>query len=118
MKPKHNLWIEMDEQVVLSSWRVDLLKAIEETGSISSAAEAMDVPYRRAWQRIHEMEERFGVSLVATEVGGARGGGAQLTPLAKDMIKRFSSFSSGLEPEINERFERAFEGFERPSRDD
>jgi molybdate transport system regulatory protein len=112
MRPKFNLWIEMDEQVVLSTWRVDLLMAIDKTGSISSAAEEMSVPYRRAWQRIHEMEKRLGKSLVMTEVGGARGGGAQLTALAKDMINRFHSFSSGLDKEVAERFESAFKGLE------
>jgi molybdate transport system regulatory protein len=108
MRPKLNLWIEKDGQVVLSTWRVDLLNAVNETGSISSAAEVMDVPYRRAWQRIHEMEERIGESLVITEVGGAKGGGAQLTDLALDMVERFQEFSSGLDQEVGERFKRAF----------
>jgi molybdate transport system regulatory protein len=108
MRPKFNLWIEKDGQVVLSTWRVDLLKAVDETGSISSAAELMEVPYRRAWQRIHEMEERIGESLVITEVGGAKGGGAQLTDLAQDMLLRFETFSSGLDLDVGERFERAF----------
>lgn len=114
MRPKFNLWIEVDDEVVLSTWRVDLLRAIEETGSITAASEEMSVPYRRAWQRIREMEERFGETLVTTEVGGARGGGARLTTLAKDMITRFQAFSSGLDQEVSERFEKAFKEFERP----
>ena len=77
MIPRHNIWLELDGEVVLSVWRVRLLEAIEEKGSITSAAEALDVPYRRAWQRLHEMEERLGVTLVKTEVGGAGGGGAK-----------------------------------------
>lgn len=108
MKPKYNLWIEKDDQVILSTWRVELLEAIEESGSISSAAEVMDVPYRRAWQKIHEMEERLGEPLIITEVGGVKGGGAHLTTLAKDLIQRFQQFSSGLNQEVIERFERAF----------
>jgi molybdate transport system regulatory protein len=108
MKPKYNLWIEKDDQVVLSTWRVQLLRAIEESGSISSAAEVMDVPYRRAWEKIHEMEERLGEPLIVTEVGGVKGGGAQLTTLAQDLIQRFQVFSSGFNQEVVERFERAF----------
>ena len=34
MQPRANFWIEQDGQVVLSSWRVKLLEAIAETGSI------------------------------------------------------------------------------------
>ena len=109
MRPKYNLWIEKDGQVVLSTWRVDLLKAVDDTGSISSAAESMEVPYRRAWERIHEMEERLGQSLVDTEVGGAKGGGAKLTDLALDLVQRFQAFSAGLDQEVRGRFERAFE---------
>ena len=54
------------------------------------------------------MEERFGESLVVTEVGGAKGGGAKLSELALDMVRRFQVFSSGLDQEVGNRFERAF----------
>jgi molybdate transport system regulatory protein len=108
MIPKHNIWLELDGEVVLSVWRVRLLEAVEETGSITAAAAALNVPYRRAWQRLHEMEQRLGVSLVKTEVGGVGGGGAKLTPEAKDLIKRFHLFADGLGEEINNKFENAF----------
>ncbi len=108
MIPKYNLWLELQGEVLLSVWRVKLLEAIEETGSITSAAAAMNVPYRRAWQRLHEMEERLGIPLVATEIGGVGGGGARLTSEAKDLIRRFHCFSDGLTEEIQERFENAF----------
>jgi molybdate transport system regulatory protein len=108
MIPKHNLWLERQGEVLLSVWRVKLLEAIEEKGSITSAATAMGVPYRRAWQRLREMEERLGLPLVTTEVGGLGGGGAKLTLEAKDLIRRFHRFADGLEDEIQERFESAF----------
>ncbi|HEY44821.1 MAG TPA: LysR family transcriptional regulator [Anaerolineae bacterium] len=108
MIPKYNIWLELDGKVVLSVWRVRLLEAIEEKGSITSAAAALNVPYRRAWQRLHEMEERLGVTLVKTEVGGVGGGGAKLTPEAKDLINRFHLFADGLGEEIINRFENAF----------
>jgi molybdate transport system regulatory protein len=108
MLPKHNLWLELDGEVILSVWRVRLLEAIEEKGSITSAAALLNVPYRRAWQKLHEMEERLGVLLVKTEIGGVGGGGAKLTPEAKDLIRRFHLFADGLGDEINNRFEKAF----------
>ena len=33
-----NLWLETNDKVVLSRWRVQLLEAIDETGSIRAAA--------------------------------------------------------------------------------
>jgi molybdate transport system regulatory protein len=108
MEPKVNLWIEVDDQVVLSRWRVQLLKTIAETGSISSGAERMGVPYRRAWERIHEMEKRLGVPLLDTHTGGPGGGGARLTPVAKDYISRFQEFSAGIDLYVQRHFQAAF----------
>lgn len=109
MEPRFNLWVEIGGEVVLSKWRLELLEQIERTGSISSAAEAMEVPYRRAWEKIHEMESRLGESLVETEVGGPGGGGARLTPLAQDLMRRFRAFAAQLDGEIQDRFQAAFE---------
>ena len=108
MIPRYNLWIEKDEEVVLSTWRVNLLEAIGSTGSITAAAGKMEVPYRRAWERIREMQERLGFSLLDTEVGGSGGGGAALTENAKDLIARFRQFELGMEVEIQKRFQDAF----------
>jgi molybdate transport system regulatory protein len=108
MEPKVNLWIEIDNQVVLSRWRVQLLTAIAETGSITGAAERLGVPYRRAWVKIHEMEERLGVTLIATHTGGPGGGGAHLTPAAHNHIARFQQFSAGIDLYVQQQFQEAF----------
>lgn len=49
MQPKFNLWLEVEGEVVLFIWRVELLRAIGETGSISGAADRLHVHYRTAW---------------------------------------------------------------------
>lgn len=108
MRVKANFWIEKKGKVVLSSWRVDLLEAVEDTGSISAAASKMGISYRRAWDKIHECEERLEVKLVDTQTGGTGGGGSRLTPVAKDYIQRFHSFSSGLNGIISQRFQEYF----------
>ncbi len=83
-----NIWLETDEgDVALSRWRLELLDAVASTGSISAAAHAMGIQYRLAWNRIHEMEERLGMPLVQTTVGGKGGGGAQLTSEAQIIIQ-------------------------------
>jgi len=108
MIPRYNLWIEENEEVVLSLWRTKLLTAIDETGSISAAAEKIGVPYRRAWEKIREMEQRLGFRLLDTEVGGSGGGGAILTEKAREYVDRFHKFEKGLEAEIERRFQEAF----------
>lgn len=110
MQIKANYWVEKDGQVVLSRWRVALLQAIDETGSISGAAERMGIPYRRAWDKIHECEERLGVKLIDTQTGGPGGGGARLTRAGAEYVRRFCVFSRGLDELIRNRFHEAFEG--------
>ncbi len=53
MNPQLNLWLESNGEVIFSIWRMALLQAVAETGSISAAA-TMDVHYRTAWQKINE----------------------------------------------------------------
>jgi molybdate transport system regulatory protein len=109
MQIKANFWVEKDGRVVLSRWRVALLQTIDEAGSISAAAQRLGVPYRRAWDRIHECEERLGVKLIDTKTGGVGGGGAQLTQEGAEYVRRFQQFSKGLDEVVRNRFREAFE---------
>jgi len=109
LRPRCNFWIETDDQVVLSSWRISLLEAVAETGSISAAATRMNVPYRVAWRKIKEMETGLGVSLAESTVGGVGGGGTRLTPAAQEYLQRFHQFSNGLKELVEQRFEKAFQ---------
>ncbi len=108
MQPKYNIWIENDGNVVLSPWRVKLLEKIEELGSISSAAAALDLQYRRAWERVREIEHELGAPVVITTVGGPHGGSARLTQDAKRAIEHFKAFTDGLDAEITRRYVEAY----------
>lgn len=105
---KANFWAEADGEVVLSEWRVRLLEAIDAAGSITGAAHELDISYKLAWERIHEMEQRLGQHLVDAQVGGAHGGGATLTPVARDYIRRWRAFTDGLQALVAQRFAAAF----------
>jgi molybdate transport system regulatory protein len=108
MQPKFNLWLEADDEVVFSTWRAALLNAVGETGSISAAAGQMGVQYRTAWQKINEMERRLSVKLVETQVGGHHGGGAHLTPAARDYLDKFARFSAAVEQVMKEKYRETF----------
>lgn len=108
MQPKFNVWLEAEGNVVLSPWRVQLLETIAATGSISAAAKQLDVPYRRAWEKVQEIERGLGTPVLVTAVGGAGGGGAQLTTAAQQAIAQFHAFTAGLEQEIEQRYAAAF----------
>jgi molybdate transport system regulatory protein len=108
MKPKFNFWLEKDGEVALSIWRVKLLEAVGEAGSISGGAAEMNVPYRIAWQKIHEMETRLGQKLIETQIGGSEGGGAKLTPLAQSYIQKFKQFQQETQTLLQSQFDKAF----------
>lgn len=108
MQPHYNLWIELNGEVILSLWRVELLRAVARTGSISAAAEEVGIPYRTAWQKIHEMETRLGRKLVETQTGGPRGGGARLTPTAELYLEQFDRFAHDLERFVADSFAANF----------
>jgi molybdate transport system regulatory protein len=109
MEPKFNLWIEQDGMVVLSAWRVELLEAIGAAGSISAAAEHLRIPYRRAWEKVQEIEAGLGIKVLDTAVGGAGGGGAQLTSAGRRAIEQFRAFAAGFDAEVARRYQAAFE---------
>lgn len=109
MRPRLKLWIETDEgRVALSEWRVMLLQAVAEHGSLVAAARSLGVPHRTAWQRIQEMESALGARLVETVSGGVGGGRSSLTPAGQDFVRRYQQLRSGLDELVGERFSQGF----------
>lgn len=108
LRPKFNLWLETNGEVTFSIWRVNLLQAVAETGSISGAAARLGIHYRTAWRKIHEMETRLGTKLVDTQIGGREGGGATLTPFALEYIDRFTAFAWQVEQAVQKAYDDHF----------
>ncbi len=69
--------------------RAALLSHIARTGSITSAARAMRMSYRRAWQLVEAMNRSFDEPVVTTAVGGRRGGGAKVTASGRRLLKLY-----------------------------
>ncbi|HEX9183903.1 MAG TPA: LysR family transcriptional regulator [Burkholderiales bacterium] len=69
--------------------KADLVERIAQTGSISAAARAMGMSYRRAWQLVEALNAAFREPVVVTAVGGERGGGARVTPFGRRLVARF-----------------------------
>ncbi len=108
MQVRSNFWVEKNGEVVLSEWRVALLEAVEETGSINAAAAKQGVNYRVAWRKLKEMEQRLGVKLVESTVGGEHGGGTRLTANGRALVRQFRAFTEGLKETVERRFEETF----------
>lgn len=102
------VWLERDGRVALSAWRIALLEAVHEAGSLAAAAARIGVPYRTAWYKLREIEQQLGLRLLDTQSGGPDGGHTTLTPEAVDIVRRFRRASRGVEELVRERFESEF----------
>ncbi len=69
--------------------KAELIERIAQTGSISAAARAMGMSYRRAWQLVEALNAAYRQPVVRTAVGGQRGGGAQVTAYGRRLAADF-----------------------------
>jgi molybdate transport system regulatory protein len=108
LKVRSKFWVEQAGELVLSDWRIDLLEAIEATGSLAAASTRLNVPYRVAWGKIKQIERRLGYRLIKGQTGGPSGGSTQLTPEGNDLLIRYRRFQAGLPELIQRRFDEEF----------
>jgi len=69
--------------------KIMLLETVVREGSISSAARALGMAYRRAWHLLNTLQEAFDQPVIKTEMGGKEKGGATLTPFGKELVKQY-----------------------------
>ena len=92
--PQARFRILLGAAIAIGPGKADLLEAIAETGSISAAARAMGMSYRRAWLLVDTMNQSFKQPLVAAETGGKGGGGARITPFGQDVLARYRAIEA------------------------
>jgi molybdate transport system regulatory protein len=84
-----SVWFKAGVQTLGGASRIALLAAIGETGSITSAAKAVGMSYKGAWDAVDTMNNLAGEPLVVRSTGGKGGGGTTLTPRAVKLIDTF-----------------------------
>ena len=105
---RSKVWLELEGQPVIGRGRVEMLQAIDRHGSILHAAQETGISYRKIRGAIRDMEAAIGHRLVQSRRGGESGGGAKLTRFAYDLLCSFEKFSSDLQKEAENRFQRVF----------
>ena len=93
MRIKSKIWIESNNGILLSEGRVQLLKMIDETGSLNKASKALNISYQKAWRLIDEVSKTTKQPIIETKIGGAKGGGTVLTPYGKSLITIFETIN-------------------------
>lgn len=88
------LWLETEDGRFLGIGRLELLEHIAALGSISKAAQAMGMSYKRAWDLVSSLNAQAAAPLVATQTGGTRGGGAVVTEAGHEAITAFRALQT------------------------
>jgi molybdate transport system regulatory protein len=83
------LRIEFGDAEALGPGKVRLLELLDELGSISAAGRAMGMSYKQDWSLIDAMNRTFAQPVALGRAGGAKGGGAGITPFGRDLAKRY-----------------------------
>ena len=91
---KPQIRVMFRKAIAMGPGKADLLRAIDETGSISAAARKMEMSYRRAWLLVDTMNQAFKAPVVVTLTGGKAGGGAAVTEFGKEVLRRYSAMEA------------------------
>lgn len=74
---------------ILDNRIIDLLSAIEQSGSLNQAAKKMGLSYKGAWQIIERVNNSAPKALITTMTGGSKGGGSCLTETGRGLLMLF-----------------------------
>ena len=84
----------LEPDIALGPGKAEMLEQIRETGSISAAGRLMGMSYKRAWMMVESMNRCFRKPLVEAAKGGARGGGARLTPAGEAVLAHYRTMEA------------------------
>ena len=112
--PGYRIWLHVDGVRMFGPGTYELLRHVEDSGSLHQAAKLMGMSYSKAWTLLRKTEAHLGWPLVERHVGGAAGGGTSLTKRGRDLLRRFDHFVADTDAAMQEAFAAAFHGWATP----
>ena len=98
------------EKVFFDSRTAMLLGLIDETQSVRTACQRMQMSYSSGWNVIRTLEGQLSRSLVQRSQGGAGGGKSALTDYGKALLSQFDAYAESLRNTADDLFSEYFEG--------
>ncbi len=108
MKVKFKIWLEEKGGVAFAEGRRMLLEAVDRLGSLNAASKELGMSYRAAWGKVKATEKALGIKLLNVATGGKGGGGATLTPEAKELISKYKKFDNRVALLVEREFKHIF----------
>lgn len=107
LKVRFKLWLNTQSaEGVFGDGKWRLLKAIDSKGSLSAAAEALGISYRKAWGDLKKAQEALNIALVEKQRGGILGGQTTLTEQGKKWVKAYTRFRDDTEKAVEKAYEK------------
>jgi molybdate transport system regulatory protein len=105
---RSKVWLEAKRRFALGDGGIELLRAVEATGSLRGAATRVGWSYRHALRYLVNAEQALGARLVERARGGHRRGGARLTPAGRDFVRRYVRFRRRLDDALHRLYGSVF----------
>ncbi len=110
----YKLWLSsITGDGIIEEDRYQLLREIQQTGSLKAAADGMKISYRKAWGDLKKAEELLGYDLLIRRRGGKDGGTSQLTEKAIKLLEAYEA----LHVKLDDAVEKAFDEFREKMRE-
>ena len=87
-----------------------LLALVDETRSVRTACQRMQISYSTGWNIIRVLESQLHFPLLERSQGGASGGESRLTEKGRRLVACYEEFSRQLRRCASELFDQCFEG--------
>ncbi len=100
MKPYHltgRIWLTLNNETVLGDGKIHLLQNIQQMGSLTKAAEKMEMSYRKAWFSVNQINKTAEQPVVILSRGGKDGGKAVLTAYGIQLLEAFEKQKQAFE---------------------
>ncbi len=107
MKVAYKVWIDNDGKA-FGEGPYQVLRQIEQTGSLHQAAMDLNMSYRKAWLMLQAIEERLGFALLERKVGGVSGGGSHITAEGIKFLKSYEAFRKDVRTVLEKTFRKHF----------
>ncbi|MDL0087816.1 TOBE domain-containing protein [Campylobacter gastrosuis] len=91
MKADVNLELFLGSGVMVLKKHIELLKAVDETKSITKAAQAVGISYKNAWDSLDILNNKSDLPLISRASGNKKNSGSELTQYGKKMIEIYEN---------------------------
>ena len=98
------------EKVFFDSRAAMLLRLIDETQSVRTACQRMQMSYSSGWNVIRTLESQLGRSLILRSQGGAGGGKSSLSADGSLLLARYEAYSEAVRSRAGALFDEYFGG--------